>query len=132
MTQEKPPVSISELRALCAEATPIPPETYETEENGQYECPHCDGEGSIEANLKMNINSKPINVMEFTGFVNDFTVSLRFYKEARTKIPALLDLIEKMAGAIKNLRDAVADTGEFTESDDLKLLEALAEYERMK
>jgi hypothetical protein len=102
------------LRAALEGVTPGDLDTADHTESGSYDCPCCEGEGTVDGKTFTNFDGFAVGV-QFFGVGDEFAKYEAFFRAANPEnITALLDTIERQAAEIERLWGALvakADEG---------------------
>ncbi len=86
---------LTALRELAGKATPFPNEQRPSDEAGYYECPLCDGEGSVPAETVTEMRATNwAGGVQFYGIGHEHQDCEEFYRLCLKMVPALLDVAE--------------------------------------
>lgn len=81
--------AVERLNAAFMAATPQKIKTAEQRQNGEYECPLCGGEGSVEAEIYNNYDQVAIGV-QFFGVGEDHVRAEELYEALIEEVPKLI------------------------------------------
>jgi hypothetical protein len=95
------------LRAALEGVTPGDLDTSDHIGNGNYNCPCCEGEGAVEGKTFTNFDGFAVGV-QFFGVGDEFAKYEAFFRAANPQtVTVLLDTLERQAGEIERLREAL-------------------------
>jgi len=95
------------LRGLLARATPGDLTTAERAQDEVIECPVCQGDGEVEAKDYCNFDHKALGV-QFYGIGHEFGAHEELWREVMAQLPALLDEVERLRGALDGFERTMA------------------------
>lgn len=97
---------IARLRELHKAATPGNLSSAEIIEDGDFICPHCDGNGEVEGEQYINYDRVAANVL-FTGIGHEFGANRDWYIAICRDWPEIAEALTAAQGRIEALEEAL-------------------------